>query len=207
MIGKLKGVIENITSEGVLIDVGGVCFEAVCSARTLSRLGRIGEPAVLFTETYIREDQIRLVGFLDAAERRWFRRLTGVQGVGTRSALALLSVLEPEALMQAVVLQDKSTLTRANGIGPRLAQRILIELKDKVVAETAEEARAVETVGAVGGNGVVQGGAAGDAISALVNLGYGQGEAVQAVAQALREGGVDASAQLLIRLGLKELAR
>ena len=206
MIGKLKGVIDSVGTDSVLVDVGGVCFEVACSARTLAHLNRPGDPVVLFTETQIRDEQIRLTGFVEAQERRWFRHLTSVQGVGPRSALAILSVLDADELGQAIVLQDKAAIARAHGVGPRLAQRIVAELKDKAVAESASGVGpSVVDIVSRGVSG--QKGPAGDAISALVNLGYAQGEAVEAVAHVMRDDNTQMSAPALIRLSLKELAR
>ncbi|MDP2733893.1 MAG: Holliday junction branch migration protein RuvA [Hoeflea sp.] len=204
MIGKLKGSIEEIAEDHVLIDVHGVCYVAFCSTRTLSRLGSAGEAAVLFIETYVREDQLRLFGFETALEREWFRLLQSVQGVGAKVALAVLSTLTSNELANAIALQDKETVARAPGIGPKVAQRIVTELKNKVPAFTGGG-------GALGlkqelGEGVAPAPVS-DAVSALSNLGYSRDQAANAVAAALKIAGEDADSARLIRLGLKELAR
>lgn len=203
MIGKLKGSIEEIAEDHVLLDVHGVCYVAFCSTRTLSRLGSAGEAAVLFIETYVREDQLRLFGFETALEREWFRLLQSVQGVGAKVALAVLSTLTSNDLANAIALQDKETVARAPGIGPKVAQRIVTELKNK--------APALGGGGAMGlkqelGEGVAPAPVS-DAVSALSNLGYSRDQAANAVAAALKIAGEDADSARLIRLGLKELAR
>jgi Holliday junction DNA helicase RuvA len=131
MIAKLAGIVDSAGPEGAVIDVGGVGYLAFCSTRTISQLPP-GAPARLLVETHVREDHIHLYGFIDAAERDWFRLLTTVQGVGARLALAILSAVMPEALVLAIVAQDKAVLARAEGVGPRLAARIVNELRDKV---------------------------------------------------------------------------
>ena len=205
MIGKLKGTIEEIAEDHVLIDVQGVCYVAYCSARTLSRLGSPGEAAALFIETYVREDQLRLFGFATALEREWFRLLQSVQGVGAKVALAVLSTLTASDLANAIALQDKAMIARAPGIGPKVAQRIVAELKTKAPAFSGESG------GAMGlrqelGEGFAAAPVA-DAVSALSNLGYSRDQAATAVAAALKSAGEDPDSAKLIRLGLKELAR
>ena len=180
MIAKLAGVIDQIGTEAAVIDVGGVGYLAFCSTRTISRLPVVGAPASLLIETHVREDHIHLYGFLGAAERDWFRRLTTVQGVGARLALAILSAMAPEQLGLAVFSQDKAALMRAEGVGARLAARIVNELHDKV-GGAAAEASVPTTIAADADTGP-----AGDAVSALVNLGYGRSEAFGAVAVASR---------------------
>ena len=201
MIAKLAGVIDQIGPEAAVIDVGGVGYLAFCSTRTINRLPAVGLPASLLIETHVREDHIHLYGFIDAAERDWFRRLTTVQGVGARLALAILSAVAPEQLGLAILAQDKAALTRADGVGARLAARIVNELRDKVgsvaVASVPAGAPPVET----------SDGPAADAVSALVNLGYRRSEAYGAVATATRRLGSGADAGALIRAGLQELAR
>ncbi|MBU4530775.1 MAG: Holliday junction branch migration protein RuvA [Hoeflea sp.] len=206
MIGKLKGSIEEIAEDHVLIDVHGVCYVAYCSTRTLSRLGSVGEAAVLHIETYVREDQFRLFGFATALEREWFRLLQSVQGVGAKVALAVLSTLTASDLANAIALQDKAMIARAPGIGPKVAQRIVTELKTKAPAYSGET-----TGGAMGlrqelGEGVAPAPVA-DAVSALSNLGYSRDQAATAVAAALKNAGENPDSAKLIRLGLKELAR
>jgi Holliday junction DNA helicase RuvA len=200
MIAKLAGVIDQIGTEAAVIDVGGVGYLAFCSTRTISRLPVVGAPASLLIETHVREDHIHLYGFLDAAERDWFRRLTTVQGVGARLALAILSVMAPEQLGLAIFSQDKAALMRADGVGARLAARIVNELHDKVGGGAAAEA----TVPAAT---APDAGPAADAVSALVNLGYRRSEAFGAVAVASRRLGSSADTGALIRAGLQELAR
>jgi len=202
MIAKLAGVVDQIGPEGAVIDVGGVGYLAFCSTRTTSRLPAAGSPASLLIETHVREDYIHLYGFIDAAERDWFRRLTTVQGVGARLALAILSAVAPEQLGLAILAQDKAALTRADGVGARLAARIVNELRDKVGA-TVAATTPVTTMSAADADA----GPTADAVSALVNLGYRRTEAYGAVATAARRLGGSADAGALIRAGLQELAR
>jgi holliday junction DNA helicase RuvA len=199
MIARLKGVVEEIGPEAAILDVGGVGYLAFCSTRTLGSLPSQGAPARLLVETHVREDHIHLYGFIDAAERDWFRLLTTVQGVGARLALAILSVVPPEQLGAAILGEDRAMLARADGVGPRLAGRIVNELRDKVGAIVP--APAVAAAVAAGD------GPAGDAVSALVNLGYRRAEAMGAVAAAARRLGDDVALDALIRAGLQELAR
>ncbi|MDO9415122.1 Holliday junction branch migration protein RuvA [Pararhizobium sp.] len=205
MIGKLKGTIDEIAEDHVVVDVHGVGYVAYCSGRTLGRLGSAGEAVVLFIETYVREDQLRLFGFLTSLEREWFRLLQSVQGVGSKVALAVLSTLTPGELANAIALQDKTAVSRAPGVGPKVAIRIMTELKNKAPAFAGEAA------GAIGfkqelGEGVASAPVT-DAVSALTNLGYSRDQAANAIAAALKNGGEDADSAKLIRLGLKELSR
>ncbi|MBN8949426.1 MULTISPECIES: Holliday junction branch migration protein RuvA [unclassified Rhizobium] len=204
MIGKLKGTIEEIGEDYVLVDVHGVCYVAYCSARTLSKLGSVGEACILFIETYVREDQIRLFGFMTALEREWFNIVQTVQGVGAKVALALLSTLTPAELANAIALQDRAAVSRAPGVGPKVAMRIVTELKNKAPAFAGDAAN-------IGlkqelGDGVAAAPVA-DAVSALSNLGYSRDQAANAVAAALKAAGEGADSAKLIRLGLKELSR
>ncbi|MGG6895255.1 MULTISPECIES: Holliday junction branch migration protein RuvA [Rhizobium] len=204
MIGKLKGTIEEIGEDYVLVDVHGVCYVAYCSARTLSKLGSVGEACTLFIETYVREDQIRLFGFMTALEREWFNIVQTVQGVGAKVALALLSTLTPAELANAIALQDRAAVSRAPGVGPKVAMRIVTELKNKAPAFAGDAAN-------IGlkqelGEGVAAAPVA-DAVSALTNLGYSRDQAANAVAAALKTAGEGADSAKLIRLGLKELSR
>jgi len=201
MIAKLAGVIDQIGPEAAVIDVGGVGYLAFCSTRTISRLPVVGAPASLLIETHVREDHIHLYGFLDAAERDWFRQLTTVQGVGARLALAILSVVTPEQLGPAILAHDKAALMRADGVGARLAARIVNELHDKVGGAAAEVTLPTTTAPDADAS------PAADAVSALVNLGYRRSEAFGAVAAAARRLGSSADAGALIRAGLQELAR
>lgn len=205
MIGKLKGIVDSFGDDWVILDVGGVGYQAYCSARTLQRLPRAGEAAVLSIETYVREDMIRLYGFATDAEREWFRLLMTVQGVGAKVALGVLSVLDPGALATAIALKDLTAIARAPGVGKRVAERIATELKDKApafsdadpaVLRTAQDIQEARASGPVA-----------EAVSALVNLGYPQLQAAAAVTAAARTAGEDARTEALIRLGLKELAR
>ncbi len=205
MIGKLKGVVDELNEDHAIIDVHGVGYLVHCSGRTLSALPRAGEAAALFIETHVREDAIRLFGFASAAERDWFRLLQGVQGIGTKTALAVLSTLSASELTQAIALGDKTTVARAPGVGPRVATRIVTELKDKMPGFGAGSVSLADIGGAPAA--APAGGAAADAVSALVNLGYGAPQANTAIAAALRSAGEDAKTETLIRLGLKELAK
>ena len=205
MIGKLKGVIEEIGDDHVLVDVHGVCYVAHCSSRTLSRIGSVGEAVVLFIETYVREDQLKLFGFLSALEQEWFNLLQSVQGVGSKVALAILSVLTPSELANAIALQDKAAVARAPGVGPKVATRIVTELKNKAPAFAGEAAQTIGFKQELG-EGVASAPVA-DAVSALTNLGYSRDQAANAVAAALKTAGEGADSAKLIRLGLKELAR
>ena len=204
MIGKLKGTIDSYGEDFVILDVHGVGYLVHCSARTLHVLPAAGEAVELAIETYVREDQIRLFGFTTATEREWFRLLQTVQGVGTKVALAVLSTLKPADLASAIAMRDKAALTRAPGVGGRVAERIVTELKDKAPALAAVDPAIVRLTGALDERSAPQ--PLRDAVSALVNLGYGQPQAAAAVAAAAREAG-DADTARLIRLGLKELAR
>jgi len=206
MIAKLKGLIDSTGDGWAIIDVGGVGYLVFCSARTLDRLGR-GEVAEVMVETHVREDHIHLYGFVDAAERDWFRLLTTVQGVGAKVALAILSVLAPDNLLQTVAAADKAAITQAPGVGPKLATRILSELKDKV----GDIALTAFPIGGIGrgldeADGAAFGGAVKDAASALVNLGYQPSEALGAVSRAAGRLGDGADVEALIRAGLGELA-
>jgi Holliday junction DNA helicase RuvA len=205
MIGKLKGVIDGYGEDFVIVDVGGVGYVAHCSTRTLQALPGTGEPVVLSIETHVREDQIRLFGFLSDVEREWFRLLQTVQGVGTKVALSVLGTLKPADLANAVAMRDKAAISRSPGVGPKVAERIVTELKDKAPAYTSIDPALVRLSGAVEEQRAPQ--PVLDAISALVNLGYGQPQAAAAVAAANRAAGEGADAADLIRRGLRELAR
>jgi Holliday junction DNA helicase RuvA len=198
MIAHLKGRLDATGLDHAVIDVGGVGYLVGASARTLSALGPVGEAATLFTEMLVAEDSIRLVGFAHAAERDWFRLLTGVQGVGARVALAILSALEPNDLNRAILAQDKATVARANGVGPKLAERIVRELKDKIGGVA---------IGPAGGGRVAPEGAGTDAVSALLNLGFRPAEAANAVAAAEEELGATATLDALVRLALRKAAK
>ena len=205
MIGKLKGTIDEIGEDHVVVDVHGVGYVAFCSARTLSKLGSPGEAAILFIETYVREDQLKLFGFLSALEREWFRLLQSVQGVGSKVALAVLSTLTPGEIANAIALQDKTAISRAPGVGPKVAVRIVTELKNKAPAFAGEAAASIGLKQELGEG--IAAAPVSDAVSALTNLGYSRDQAANAVAAALKNGGEGADSAKLIRLGLKELAR
>ena len=204
MIAKLAGVVEQIESDAAVIDVNGVGYLAFCSTRTIGRLPPPGAPARLLIETHVREDHIHLYGFIDTAERDWFRLLTTVQGVGARLALSILSAVAPETLGLAILAQDKPALAQAEGVGPRLASRIVNELRDKISSVPAPAALPLAASRSEPTNG---GNVTADAISALENLGVGRAEALGAIAAATRRLGSEAGADVLIKAGLEELAR
>jgi len=201
MIARLRGLLDSQGADHLVIDVGGVGYLVHCSTRTLGALPGTGEALDLHVETQVRAESITLYGFADTGERSWFRVLQQVQGVGARVALGVLSVLTPEELARAVASQDKAALTRASGVGPRLAGRILSELKDRLAGELAGAALPAQAVP----GGAVDGAAAG-AVSALVNLGYGRSEAHAAIGKAAASLGKQATVEALIRAGLQELA-
>jgi Holliday junction DNA helicase RuvA len=204
MIGKLKGIVDSLGEDFLILDVHGVGYVVQCSSRTLQNLPRPGEAVALSIETQVREDAIRLYGFDSDSERDWFRLLQSVQGVGAKVALALLGILGAADLSQAIVLQDKTAVSRAPGVGPKLAARIVAELKDKAPASGTFEPIAISlanTIEARLPNG------AEDAVSALINLGYGRPQAIAAVAASVKTLGSEADAGALIRQGLKELAQ
>jgi holliday junction DNA helicase RuvA len=205
MIGKLRGVIDSYGEDWVILDVGGVGYVVFCSTSTLAALPPAGEAAMLAIETYVREDQIRLFGFSSDLEREWFRLLQTVQGIGTRVALAILSTLRASDLATAIALGDRAAISRAPGVGPKVAQRVVTELKDKAPAFTDIAPDVARLQGDLGDRRAPA--PVSDAVSALVNLGYGQAQASAAVAAALREAGSEAETAKLIRLGLRELAR
>lgn len=205
MIGKLKGLVDSFSDDSVLIDCGGVCYEAFCSSRTLQSLPRVGEATVVFIETIVREDMIRLYGFSSEAEKAWFNLLMTVQGVGARVALAILSALSPSEISSAIALQDKAMIGRANGVGPKLAVRLVTELKGKVPAAGGIDAGTLGLQTALG-EGVASGSVA-DAVSALTNLGYSSAQASAALARVVAREGDDPPTEKLIRLGLRELSQ
>lgn len=204
MIAKLKGMVDYVDTDSAVIEVGGVGYLVSASARTLRDLA-IGGPATVLIETIVREDAIALYGFLETAERDWFRILTTVQGVGARVALAILSTLSPDEIARAIAAQDRATLSRPPGVGPKLAARLATELKDKAAAfgvapSPGTESRAREAASPTGSINE-------DAISALVNLGYKRVEAFGAVARVTQRLGAEAPLDAVIRAGLQELAR
>src|ERR671915_240726 len=205
LIGKLRGVIDAYGEDFVIVDVGGVGYVVHCSARTLQTLPAAGEAATLSIETHVREDMIRLYGFRSDAEREWFRLLQTVQGVGAKVALGILSVLDPGGLATAIATGDKASVSRGPGVGPKLAARIVAELKDKAPAFASIDPALIRLSDAVEDRRAPQ--PVSDAVSALVNLGYAQVQASAAIAAALQQAGDEAEAKTLIRLGLRELAR
>lgn len=205
MIGKLNGKVDAIGESVVILDVGGVGYEVQASVRTLRAL-QLGEKASLTIDTHVREDAIRLYGFATEVERSWFRTLQTIQGVGAKVALAVLGILSPSELANAIAFGNWQAVEQAQGVGKKLAQRIVAELKDKapglaMAGVNAGQAR-VATAGAI----PVESSAAGEAMSALTNLGYQPAEAARAVATAVKDLGEDADTAKLIRRGLKELA-
>jgi holliday junction DNA helicase RuvA len=201
LIAKLKGVVDTVDADSAIIDVGGVGYLVSASARTLRELAA-GDEVTVLVETIVREDAIALYGFLETAERDWFRILTTVQGVGARVALSILSTLSPDEIARAIAAQDRATLSRPAGVGPKLAARLATELKDKAAAfGVAPLGKGVEAP-------VMPAGSINeDAVSALVNLGYKRVEAFGAVARVTQRLGADARLDAVIRAGLQELAR
>ncbi len=204
MIGKLTGRVDQVSLNAVIVDVGGVGYEVTVGARTLTSLPPVGEIVSLAIDTYVREDEIRLYGFATEHDRAWFRALQTVQGVGAKVALAVLGTLSTTDLANAVALQDKALVARAPGVGPKVAARIVIELKDKMptLAPAIRPGGGLAPVASL-----PEGLAARDAVSALTNLGYAHGEAAAAISAAVGKVGRDARPEELIRLGLKELAQ
>jgi Holliday junction DNA helicase RuvA len=198
MIARLKGLLDGFGADFAVIDVNGVGYLVSASTRTLSQLGAIGDEVVLHTEMLVAQDSIRLVGFSTAAERDWFRLLISVQGVGSRVALAILSALAADELHQAVASGDAPMVSRAQGVGPKLAQRIVNELKDKAGGVA---------LGPAAGAQIPAGSHAQDAVSALLNLGFRPAEAAAAVAKAEAEIGTEAEFDQLVRSALKKAAR
>ena len=204
MIAKLTGILDTVAADSAIIDVAGVGYLVFCSGRTLGRLG-VGEAAEFLVETHVREDHIHLYGFFDAIERDWFKLLTTVQGVGVKVALAMLTVLSPDQLVQAIAAADKGMITQTPGVGPKLATRILSELKDKVGSIAMDAGLGGAKAGDIGTIGA-GGGAIADATSALVNLGYQPSQALTAVSRAAGKMDDGAPVEALIRAGLNELA-
>jgi Holliday junction DNA helicase RuvA len=198
MIARLRGLLDSFGPDHAVIDVNGVGYLVAASSRTLSALGAIGDEVVLHTEMLVAEDSIRLMGFTTAAERDWFRLLTSVQGVGARVALAILSAFSGDELHSVLARGDHAMVTRAQGVGPKLAQRIVNELKDKAGGIA---------LGPGATAAVPAGGNSQDAVSALANLGFRPAEASAAVAKAEAEVGPDATLDLLVRTALKKAAK
>ena len=199
MIARLRGTLAESGADHAVLDVGGVGYLVWCSARTLTAIGEVGGDVLLFTEMQVREDAITLYGFGSAAERETFRLLTSVQGVGGRVALSILSVLDANELSRAIASGDKAMVARANGVGPKLAMRIVNELKDKMGGIALGPGLAPATA--------AKGGAANDALSALANLGFRPAEASAAVGAAVEELGDDATLDAVVRLALRKAAK
>ena len=204
MIARLKGLIDGFGDDHVLIDVQGVVYEAFCSSKTLATLPRVGEAAVVQVELIVREDMQRLYGFATEGEKAWFRLLMTVQGVGAKVALSILSTLAPGELSSAIALQDKAMVGRANGVGPKLAVRLVTELKGKVPVLGGIEAGVIGLQAALGEGRA--GGNITDAVSALSNLGYSGAQASAALARVVAREGDGLATEKLIRLGLRELS-
>ena len=204
MIGKLKGLVDAYGDDHVHIDVNGVVYEAHCSTKTLQALPQVGHATVVHIEMIVREELIKLYGFGTETEKAWFNVLMTVQGVGARIALAILSVLTPSELASAIALQDKAMVGRANGVGPKLAVRIVTELKGKAPGISPGDAALLGLQAAIG-EGVARGPVA-DAVSALSNLGYSQAQASAAIARVVGKQGDNVGTETLIRLGLRELS-
>jgi Holliday junction DNA helicase RuvA len=200
MIAKLRGLLDSFSADHAVIDVNGVGYLVFASTRTLSSLGALGSDVVLHTQMQVSEDDIRLIGFATAEERDWFRLLTSVQGVGARVALAILSALTVDELHRAIASGDNAMVARSQGVGPKLAQRIVNELKDKagaLVLGTGGMAPVPQPAGSLGA----------DAASALLNLGFRPAEAAAAVARAEDELGTGATLDALVRVALKKASR
>ncbi len=206
MIAKLTGKLDTVGEDWIILDVGGVGYLVFCSVRTLRSLPEKGGIVSLHIETHVREDHIHLYGFESVAARSWFTLLQTVQGVGAKVALGILSLYSGDELTQIVAAQDKTALTRVSGVGPKVAGRITAELKDKVAKMDLGPVAFNAEVSSAAGAPKAQQTAAGDAVSALVNLGYGRADAFGAVAAAARTLGPEASVEALITAGLKELA-
>ena len=202
MIAKLRGLLDAVSADSAIVDVGGVGYLVAASTRTLANLGPVGGAVTLHIETHVREDAIQLFGFLTTGERDWFRLLQTVQGVGAKVALAILSTLSADELHTAIANRDKAQVGRASGVGPKLAERIVNELKDK-----AGGLAGLAIPGAGAPAPLPSSGVAADALSALANLGYKPAEASRVVSAAIAEAGDDADVGVIVRLALKKAAR
>jgi len=201
LIAKLKGVVDQVDADSAIVDVGGVGYLVSASARTLRNLSA-GDAVTVLVETIVREDAIALYGFLETAERDWFRILTTVQGVGARVALSILSTLSPDEIARAIAAQDRATLSRPAGVGAKLAARLATELKDKAAAFGVAPTSKIAEMASMPAGSINE-----DAVSALVNLGYKRVEAFGAVARVTQRLGGEAKLDAVIRAGLQELAR
>ena len=211
MIARLKGIIDELGLDWLVVDVSGVGYLVHCPARTINALPGLGLPTELHIETHVRESQISLYGFADLRERECFRLLTTVQGVGAKVALAILGSLSPDQLVEAILAQDKAQLSRADGVGPRLAARLLTELKDRIMTVAGGlhvvSAGQAALASAPAATPAEANGVSADAISALVNLGYGRAEAFGAVTRALTAPNGVGSLEALIPAALRELGQ
>ncbi len=203
MIGKLSGVIDNIEGNSVILDVGGVGYLVQASARTLAAIGNKGDPASLLIDTHVREDAITLIGFAEASEQSWFRLLNSVQGVGAKAAFSILAACPVDKLALVIAAQDKAALTQADGVGPKLAARILTELKDKAANIELGQAKKTQKYQDIKDD-TSSDSLDKDAVSALINLGYGRADAYSAVMNA--KGKANDNLEELIREALKELS-
>lgn len=206
MISKLTGVLDSVSLDSLIIDVNGVGYQVFASARTLGRVGQKGDPVSLLIDTHVREDHIHLYGFADAAEQEWCRLLTSVQGVGMKVGLAILGACPTDKLAFSIAAQDVTVLRQADGVGPKLATRIVTELKDKAAKMDLSAMPKSVSASSVAAKSVPAGiDVDGDAVSALVNLGYARTEAYTAVLQARQKANDNDGVHVLIRLALKEL--
>lgn len=203
MIGKLSGIIDSFAQDHLILDVQGVGYLVYASSRTLSRVGQKGDPASLLIDTHVREDALTLYGFADSGEQQWFRLLNSVQGVGAKAAFSILAVCPVDRLALIISAQDKAALTQADGVGPKLALRILTELKDKA-GKIELSTKSVDSTVDKSVKNEAHSALQDDAISALVNLGYGRADAYSAVQRA--SGKANDNLQTLIREALKELS-
>jgi len=206
VIARLTGLIEQQSDGSIIMDVGGVGYLVFCSKRTLSALVSQGDLVSVYVETHVREDHIHLYGFVDQFEQEWFKLLTTVQGVGAKVALAILSVSPPEVLAQTIGASDKAAIGQAPGVGPKLATRIISELKDKLVSKNIRKQDFYAGDGLNIDSDTDTNAATADAISALVNLGYGRTEAFTAIAKAAKRQGDEATVETLVKDGLSELS-
>lgn len=211
MFAKLSGILDTVMESSVILDVQGVGYLVTVSPRTLSRLQGVGEPLSLLIDTNVREDAITLYGFFDAAEQAWFRLLTSVQGLGPKAAMAILGVCPPEQLGFAIASGDKAAIQRADGVGPKLALRVVTELKDKAVKFEMNVQPATVKASDVADDAPAEAlpdvsGIDNDAVSALVNLGYSRSDAYQAVLNAKKKSNDNSDLNALIKVALKELA-
>jgi len=206
MIGKLRGLVDEVDEDSVILDVGGVGYHVFCSTRTLAALPAPGKVAQLIIETHVREDHFHLFGFSNSIERDWFRLLATVQRVGNKMALTILGAYSPEQIAHAIMARDIPAFSRISGIGPKLAERIVTELKDKVTKLPTSGFQPAATTTATkktaAANSITE-----DAISALVNLGYTRSEAYAAALKASQATGGVATLDQMIKLSLKELMR